>query len=199
MQDIRLCFFGDSFVNGTADSTHLGWAGRLCQTLSGRGLEVTYYNLGIRRETTTELALRWQAEAERRLPEGSDNRLILSFGTNDTTIEAGQQRVETAVSIHNARHILTTAQQHYPVLMISPPPIADEAQNGRTQALTTHFSALCQELTIPYLDVFTPLLSSSTWRDEVVAGDGAHPNAKGYAELANLVENWPVWREWWMV
>jgi lysophospholipase L1-like esterase len=28
--DIRICFVGDSFVNGTGDETALGWAGRLC-------------------------------------------------------------------------------------------------------------------------------------------------------------------------
>ena len=196
MQDIRLCFLGDSFVNGTAEIAHLGWAGRLCQPLSEHGVEVTYYNLGIRRETTTGLAVRWQAEARRRLAQGTDNRLIFSFGTNDTTIEGGKQRVETAVSIQNAHHILMTAQQHYPVLMISPPPIADDAQNGRTQTLAAHFATLCQELAIPYLDVFTPLLHSSTWRDEIIAGDGAHPNANGYAELANLVKDWSFWRNW---
>ena len=29
-QDIRICFIGDSLVNGTGDEAALGWAGRLC-------------------------------------------------------------------------------------------------------------------------------------------------------------------------
>lgn len=49
-QDIRICFIGDSFVNGTGDETALGWTGRLCAAAHARGFPVTYYNLGIRRK-----------------------------------------------------------------------------------------------------------------------------------------------------
>lgn len=196
MQDVRLCFLGDSFVNGTSDETHLGWAGRLCVGLSAQGYDITYYNLGIRRETSSGLAGRWQAEAARRFEPESDNRVIFSFGTNDTTIESGKMRVETAVSLQNTRQILTAAQKTYPVLMLSPPPIADVAQNGRTEHLITQFAELCQELGIPYLDVFTPLLATPSWLAAVAAGDGAHPNAAGYAQLAALVDAWEVWQKW---
>ncbi|AFZ37694.1 lipolytic protein G-D-S-L family [Stanieria cyanosphaera PCC 7437] len=196
MHDIRICFLGESFVNGTGDSTHLGWTGRLCVNLSQKSYAVTYYNLGIRRETSTELARRWQSEIVRRLPIYSDNRLVFSFGTNDTTLENGHLRVELTQSITNARQILTTAKQKYPVLMISPPPILDNEQNQRTQILAQHFAALCQELQIPYLDVLTTLSKSSVWMAEVETGDGAHPNQAGYTELASLVQNWPAWLNW---
>lgn len=147
--------------DGTGDRIYLGWTGRLCLNLSQQGYEVTYYNLGIRRETSTELAFRWQSEVTRRLLPGSNNRLVFSFGTNDTTLENGSLRVELAQSIANARQILTIAKQKYPVLMISPPPILDSEQNQRTQILSQHFAALCRQLQIPYLDVFTCLLRSS--------------------------------------
>lgn len=196
MRDIRICFLGESFVNGTGDSTHLGWTGRLCVALSNQGYEVTYYNLGIRRETSAELAKRWQAEVERRFPSVSDNRIVFSFGTNDTVLESGYPRVELTDSLNNARQILSTAKQQYPVLMISPPPTADYEQRPRVQALSEGLTKLCQELDIPYLDVFTPLLKSSIWMQEVEAGDGAHPNAGGYAELAQLVQNWTAWSYW---
>lgn len=29
---MRICFIGDSFVNGTGDPECLGWAGRICVT-----------------------------------------------------------------------------------------------------------------------------------------------------------------------
>jgi len=48
------------------------------------------------------------------------------------------------------------------------------------------------ELTI-YLDVSTPL-NLSVWMAEAEAGDGAHPDAAGYAEeLAQLVQSWSTW------
>lgn len=196
MKDVRICFIGESFINGTGDSTHLGWTRRLCVALSQQGYSVTYYNLGIRRETSTELASRWQAEAERRLPAGCDNYIVFSFGTNDTTIENGKLRVELIDSLKNARQILSTAKQNYPVLMVSPPPTSDEERHIRVKVLSEHFSILCQELTIPYLDVFTPLLNSPVWMAEVEAGDGAHPNAEGYEELAQLVQSWSAWSNW---
>jgi lysophospholipase L1-like esterase len=194
--DIRICFLGESFVNGTGDRTYLGWTGRLCVNLSQRGNTVTYYNLGIRRETSTELLQRWQPEVNRRLPADCDRRLVFSFGVNDTTVKSGQQRVELADSLANTHQILQTAQQQFPVLMIGPPPIADAEQNTRIQLLSRHLAALCTDLSIPYLDVFLPLQQSEIWQREVAAGDGAHPDAGGYAEFAQLVQNWAGWMNW---
>ena len=196
MRDIRICFVGESFVNGTGDSTHLGWTGRLCQTLSQQGHSITYYNLGIRRETSTELLVRWQQECDRRLPNGCDSRVIFCFGVNDTSLEGTTTRVSLLESIQNAQQILKAAKEKYAVLMISPPAISDAEQNSRIQTLSQHFSELCQTLDIPYLDVFTPLSKSNSWLTEVAAGDRYHPDAEGYKYFAQLVQNWSVWQTW---
>ena len=42
---MRICFFGDSFVNGTGDDDCRGWPGRLCAEARQRGCDVTLYNL----------------------------------------------------------------------------------------------------------------------------------------------------------
>lgn len=197
VKNIRICFIGESFVNGTGDASYLGWTGRLCQQLAQQGHAVTHYNLGIRRETSTLLAKRWQTEVNRRSQLGSDLRLVFSFGTNDTTLQNGKLRVALEDSLANARQILSAAQQRYPVLMISPPPIADVEQRSRIQTLVGHLGSLCESLNIPYLDIFTPLLTTPAWLPEVQLGDGAHPNAAGYAEFAHLVQQWPAWAQWW--
>ncbi|XGV97423.1 MAG: GDSL-type esterase/lipase family protein [Leptolyngbya sp. BL-A-14] len=191
--DIRICFLGESFVNGTGDRTHLGWTGRLCQTLSQRGDHITYYNLGIRRETSTELLERWQQECDRRLPPNCQHRVVFSFGVNDTTLEHGRTRVELGQSLTNARQILSVAQQTYPTLMVGPAAIADPEQNSRIHELSVHFAQLCETLHVPYLDIFTPLSQLATWMQEAAAGDGAHPNTAGYAELAQVIQAWPAW------
>lgn len=192
-RDVRICFVGESFVNGTGDRTHLGWTGRLCQTLSQCGDRITYYNLGIRRETTTELLARWQQDCDRRLPPGCHHRVVFSFGVNDTTLENGSTRVALVQSLANARQILSVAQQTYPILMVGPAAIADKAQNVRINKLSVHLAHLCEALNVPYLDIFTSLSQSATWMQEVEAGDGAHPDAAGYAELAHLVQKWSAW------
>ena len=89
-QDIRICFIGDSLVNGTGDEAALGWAGRLCAMANASDIPVTYYNLGIRRDTSKDILLRWESECTLRLPDSCDGRIVLSCGVNDTVIENGK-------------------------------------------------------------------------------------------------------------
>lgn len=199
LSQMRICFLGESFVNGTGDPECLGWTGRICVYANKNGYDITYYNLGVRRETSTELRQRWLRETVYRLPEEYDGRVVFSFGVNDTTIENGKTRVELSESIENARIILSGAKKLYPVLMISPPPCADNQEDQRNQRianLSQEFSLICHELNIPYLDVFTPLQQSNIWVEEAKSYDGAHPRTAGYTEFANLVQNWSGWLNW---
>ncbi|MBW4634797.1 MAG: lipase [Iphinoe sp. HA4291-MV1] len=196
---IRICFLGESFVNGTGDPEFLGWTGRICVDAYRKGYDITFYNLGVRRETSTELRQRWLREVSYRLPKEYDGRVIFSFGVNDTTLVNGKPRVELAESIENVRNILSTAKQLYPVLMVGPPACGDEEQDGRNQRianLSKQFALVCDELDIPYLDIFPILEKSNIWLDEARANDGAHPKAAGYAEFAEIVQNWNAWLNW---
>jgi lysophospholipase L1-like esterase len=193
---MRICFVGDSFVNGTGDPECLGWTGRICATARKQGYDLTYYNLGIRRETSADILARWRDEVSRRLPSECEARIVFSFGVNDTTIENDKIRVELADSIANTRQILTTAKQLFPALMVSPLPIADSDQNARSAKLSARLTEVCSQLDVPYLDVFPAMLSSTIWTIEVAANDGAHPGAAGYSELASLVQSWQAWLSW---
>ncbi|MBD1807350.1 lipase [Microcoleus sp. FACHB-SPT15] len=193
---MRMCFVGDSFVNGTCDPEYLGWTGRICREAHKQGHDITYYNLGIRRNTSADIAARWFEEVSRRLPEECEGRIVFSFGVNDTTLEKGKTRIELHHSIENCRKILTTAKQIYPVLMISPLPIADVEQNRRSANLSEQFALVCNQVNVPYLNVFNLLKSSTTWMSEVAENDGAHPGAAGYSELAKYIESWSSWLSW---
>jgi lysophospholipase L1-like esterase len=196
---MRICFVGDSFVNGTGDPECLGWTGRICAAARKQGYDLTYYNLGIRRETSADILARWQDEVSRRLTSDCEGRIVFSFGVNDTTIENDKVRVELEDSIANTRQILTTAKELFPVLMVSPLPIADREQNSRSAKLSTRLAEVCSHLDVPYLDVFPAMLASAVWMSEVAANDGAHPGAAGYSELASLVQSWQVWLSWFPV
>jgi lysophospholipase L1-like esterase len=190
---MRICFIGDSFVNGTGDPECLGWTGRICVAAKKSGCHLTYYNLGVRRDTTQDILHRWEAESKCRLPAEDVGKIVFSFGTNDTTVEDGKTRIELQDSIYNTHQILSLAQQIYPVIMVSPLPISDVEQNLITQELSTQMASVCSNLNVPYFDAFTPLQKSTVWMDEVAAGDGAHPGAAGYSELAQLIQNWSPW------
>ncbi len=196
MRSMRICFVGDSMVNGAGDPDFLGWAGRICTAAHREGHDITSYNLGVRRDTSADIAARWHAEVSRRLPPAYDGRVVFSFGINDTVIEAGRPRVAFDDSLTNARHILGSAAERYPVLMVGPPPIAGAPENQAIARLSGALARVCEGLAVPYLDVYAPLAAAGTWVREATANDGAHPRAGGYAELASLVSAWPPWRSW---
>ena len=196
MNEVRICFVGESFVNGTGDPECLGWAGRISVNANKKGYDITYYNLVVRRETSSELKNRLLREVSYRLPKEYDGRVVFSFGTNDTTIENGKTRIEVKDSIANARSILSTAKQLYPILMVSPPPIADQEQNYRISSLSQQFALVCSEINVPYLDIFSRLDKLNVWLKEVQGNDGAHPRAAGYQEFAYIVQNWKPWLTW---
>jgi acyl-CoA thioesterase I len=194
---MRICFIGDSFVNGTGDDDYLGWVGRLCSEARQRGTDVTAYNLGIRRDTSADIAARWLSEAKARLPLEQDGRLVFSFGANDCVCEhAGRPRVPPDDSMASAAAILGAAKVWLPTLMIGPPPLVDREVNRRIASLSARIAALCGELGVPFLSPFEALLGSGVWIGEAKQGDGAHPNRGGYAILADLVSQWPAWRAW---
>jgi lysophospholipase L1-like esterase len=121
--------------------------------------------------------------------------LVFSFGTNDTTLQNGQRRVELTDSLHYTTQILSAAQQKYPILMIGPPPILEVEQNDRTKILSDRFGELCTELNVPYLDIFTPLRQSVEWLAALQDGDGTHPGAEGYRAISNPIQHSSAWSE----
>ena len=196
LSPIRIAFVGDSFVNGTGDPECLGWVGRVCRSAAARGHGVTLYNLGIRRDTSVDVAARWKEEVGRRLVPKERSGIVFSFGVNDCVMENGRPRVDPAATLQNARRVLTDASNIAPCLMIGPPPIDDDGVNRRLDALTPRLADMCRDLAVPFLDTLSPLRRSAVWRAEVARGDGAHPADGGYDDLARLIDEWRAWRPW---
>jgi acyl-CoA thioesterase-1 len=196
---MRICFFGDSFVNGTGDDDGLGWVGRLVAEARQAGRDVTGYNLGIRGDTSAAIAARWKNEARLRLPPEHAGYLMFSFGANDCIVKESNSKpsVEHSRSLAHAEAILHEAQSWLPTLMIGPGIIADDMNsNARICSLSADYQRLCERIGVPYLELCHLLLQSSVWTKEALAGDGAHPNRNGYTIAADAVRKWHYWREW---
>lgn len=192
--DLRLCFVGDSFVNGTNDPEYLGWTGRVSILARRRGHQLTCYNLGVRRDTSSEIAARWESEAQRRLPDSCASYVVFSYGVNDTMIEEGGTRVPELLSIENTRQVLRTARQRgYRTALIGPPPIRDRQHNERTRHMSLAMEQVAEAEGVPFLSTFDVLAKDPVWMAGVSAGDGAHPGAAGYAQFAALVDGWESW------
>ncbi|MFT5090809.1 MAG: lysophospholipase L1-like esterase [Candidatus Latescibacterota bacterium] len=196
MEDIRINFIGDSYVNGTGDPQYLGWPGRVCAASNGKGAVITGYNLGIRADTSADILRRWQGEVAARRLVPQEARLVFGFGANDCWIIEGQPRVNRAESESNAEEILSRAKELLPTLMIGPPPGLDADEHARRQDMSVLLQGIAARVGVPYLDVIAGLGEgeSEIWRAEVRAGDRVHPGAGGYGVLAEVVLQWP---EWW--
>ena len=193
--DRRVFFVGDSYVVGIGDPERRGWVGRIAERSDRDGLPVTVYNLGVRRDTSDDIARRCAAEVGARRVAGSEDRMVVAFGVNDTAGACGRPRVPADRSVANLRAILVeAATARLPVLVVGPPPVADRAQNRRIAALDRQLDTAAEGLTVPYVSVYAALAADPRWTDEVERGDGSHPAAQGYALLADLVE--PAWRRW---
>jgi acyl-CoA thioesterase-1 len=195
-RDLRVLFFGDSFVAGTGDPTGRGWVGRVVAATWAAGTPMTGYPLGIRRETSVEIAERWQAETRPRLLAGADCRVVFAFGTNDATFEDGRLRVEPGRSLEALERVLDEAAQlGLAAFVVGPSPSCDPAQDDRIAALSARFAAVCDARSVPFVGVVEALRTSAVWAEEARAGDGVHPGAGGYGALARLVleGGWPEW------
>ncbi len=189
-------FFGDSLVAGVGDPTGRGWVGRVVAASFENGLALTAYNLGVRGQTSEQVAARWRSEAQPRMLPGADTRIIVSFGANDTTIEDDRLRVEPDRSCAALADILDgAATLGLAALVIGPAPVDDPQQNERIVALSALFSGVCSAAAVCFIGVSEPLLANRTWISQVMEGDGAHPSTEGYDALADLIlaEGWTDW------
>jgi lysophospholipase L1-like esterase len=191
--DHRICFVGDSFVQGTCDPECRGWVGRVAASGRAAGFDLTAYNLGIRRDTSRDILQRWEAECEARFRFDCAKYVVFSFGANDMKIEQGSQRIDLSESLFNFRTVLAHASRGYKILFIGPVPVGDLKQNERIEQLCNAYADEAAALKIPYLPVAQRLVSSGPWLEEVHANDGSHPGAAGYSALASMVLEWQAW------
>lgn len=188
MDDLRLLCFGDSFVAGVGDPRGQGWVGRVVAAAHAAGRPLMAYNLGVRRETSVEVAVRWRFEAMPRLLAGADCRVIFAVGANDATADGGAVRVAPERSCMALEKMLEQAAAlGLPAAVAGPPPTGDAAQQARSLALSDAFTEVCAVRDVPFWPVAETLLASPIWLAEVAAGDGAHPAAAGYELLAQTL------------
>jgi len=194
---MKICFFGDSFVNGTQDDACLGWAGRLCVSARTAGKDITYYNLGIRGATSANVLGRWHQEAEARVAPGEKALLVFSFGTNDCALgDDGRARLAQNDRLKNARSLLVDAPKAWPSLFVGPLPILnDDVANKRIADLSRQVGALARAHKVPYLELFPDFHGNAAWEQLCNDGDGVHPGAAGYEMLADKIRSWDAWQQ----
>ncbi len=196
VKDIRICFVGDSLVNGTGDETALGWAGRLCALANQHGAGITYYNLGIRGNTSRDILerLTLTSEVTMRLMNAKEGRVVISCGVNDTLLEQGSPRIPEKESVSNMQSIIELLEPLYPLLVIGPLPVDDDSQNRRIEQINEKFKDKAEAFNVPFIDVYSTLSKLSVYREALKLSDGAHPSSRGYEMIAKVILES---KKWW--
>jgi lysophospholipase L1-like esterase len=194
-----LMFFGDSHTVGVGDEEGLGWTGRVVAAALRDGIPTTSYNLGVGGETSADVAARWRAEARPRLPRKAaegDPRVVLAFGVNDIALEDENRRCTQEQSLLSLEEVLLGAQAlGLRRFVVGPAAVDDDAVNDRIAELSYAYRMLCARHRVPFVPLVESLRDNEVWRGSIAAGDGAHPGADGYAEIARLVLE-AGWLEW---
>ncbi|MBO6504730.1 MAG: hypothetical protein JJ850_05010 [Kordiimonadaceae bacterium] len=182
-------FFGDSFVTGVSDPEGLGWVGRICQADNLR-----FKNFGVQGDTSEDVLARWRKQAEA----ARCSALVFSFGANDCLNGDNRRpRVGQLDRLKNTKTILSAAKQMGPTLLVSPLPIADDEKiTDRIADTARQLTTIARANGVLYANIFEDVRASSVWREEALAGDGAHPGAAGYAHVADILSQNSVWRDW---
>ncbi len=184
MFDRRVLFFGDSFVAGTGDPTGLGWVGRVVAASFEAGVPLTAYALGVRGQSSVAVGARWYSETVPRLDPDCDCRIVLSFGTND----GGAASIATELSVQTLAIVLEEAADlNLSAFVVGPAPVGEARRDDGIVELSAELADVAGQRRVPFVSVIEELRASQAWTGEASAGDGAHPAAGGYEELARLV------------
>ena len=192
--DVRVCVFGDSFTAGVGDRTGGGWVGQVAAAAQDPLRSLTVYNLGVRRDTSVDIARRWFGEARSRLKDGDRFGVVLAFGTNDVDEQWGRRRVRRERTLALLADMLDDAHTaEWAPLVVGPPPVLDTALSARAADLAAGMAEVCAQREVPFIDVGS-LAEDPVWVAEIAAGDAFHPSTAGYGRLAGILA--PVVAGW---
>ena len=192
MNDLRVCFFGDSYTSGQGDDTGLGWPGRVFAAARAAGHVLTAYNLGVRGDTVAQIVARAPAEAKARFRMGDRKAVVFSFGANDVYCEVPREESITALT----GGLDWAKAQGFAVFVLSPPPVHIAVYQAGSQGLCQAMAEICAAENAPFLDLHKADVDWDLWWQEAAAIDGVHPGAGAYASLARAFVAWPAWQGW---
>ena len=197
MAQMRICFIGDSFVSGAFDDECLGWVGRICAAARRRKHDVSPYNLGVRGETSLQIARRWRAEAEARQSRAAGGPARLRIRRERCA--RGERQAANgggAIARRRARNPLRrgcleadaddrpTARRRR----------GAQRRASRSSRMRWPISARCSACpTSTRTPRSSPRRRSSRARRRSTARIRMRP---GYAEWARVIDEWPAWRSW---
>ena len=184
--DKRIVFMGDSITDLWDEPMYGGF-------FPGK----PYVNRGISGQTTPQMLLRFRPDVIALKPKV----VVILAGTNDI---AGNTGPTTLTSIEdNLASMAELARAHdIRVVLASLLPVSDYEKNkegkpiirttqrppDQIKALNEWMKRYAAENRLTYLDYYSAMIDDKGFLKDELSDDGLHPNGKGYAVMAPLVE-----------
>lgn len=204
----RICFIGDSIVEGLGDETGLGWSGRLAEAHRNSDNPFIPFYLGVRGQTLAQIADRAKEECKVRITDKENDLIVLGSGLNDIARVDGEPRTSPDSVIDTFAYLIDELNNLCKLIVVSPFPVYEslmpfyssisdlhlDFQNKDIKEFSKEYCNICGSKDIPYLNLFDELNKNDDYQNGLKLNDGLHSNAEGYQAVANLIQNWTVWK-----
>ena len=182
-------FFGDSITLGVNDTEQPGgFVSRLALLGAASGAyslpPATFYNLGARRQTLSQIEARFEQEYTARLMPGIRSRLAFCTGTVDLAGDADPVRLSRDVL-----RLVARAREIAPTLFICPFPVKNETVSAAIATYGLLAEQACSSVNVPCINLYQQLQ-----KDGFVSllTDAVHPGPAGNALIARLLLDHPA-------
>ncbi|WP_120495253.1 GDSL-type esterase/lipase family protein [Kiloniella sp. EL199] len=214
----RVCFLGASVMEGMGDEARLGMPGRLALLAADNDQSFIHYNLGVRGQTLREISGRAAAECRARFTDAKDF-IVFATGSNDfALIESStpqkpmprtpMPRTPRHRAMKNFEALMSELSEIAPLLVFGPTPVDEsklpffstvsnmnfDFKNEELASGSAEYSAICQDLNIPYINMHQALSESDDFMAGLAENDGLHSTGKGYQAMAEIVQSSSHWQ-----
>ncbi len=184
--EARVVFMGDSITDSWDDPKYGGF-------FPGK----PYVNRGISGQTTPQMLIRFRPDVIALKPKV----VVILAGTNDIAGNTGPTTLQAIAD--NLTSIAELARAHgIRVVLASVLPVSDYEKTAEGQpriqsirrppdqikALNQWMRTYAGENRLTYLDYYSAMVDDKGFLKDELSNDGVHPNEKGYAVMAPLVE-----------
>lgn len=190
-------FFGDSITLGVNVTAEDVWTGLVATHLTTRGLPVpptTFYNLGVRKNTSKLIAERFHDEYNRRLLPETESYFVIMCGNVDMAMPQDTTVLSVDESLTHTQELLKLAKTKGTVLFLSGTPVKNEEHNARISKLALLQGKLCAELEIDFVNLHDILSQNATYLQDL--NDGVHPQEMGNVAIADTICQSQTIQDW---
>jgi len=173
----RIVFFGDSITEF--------W------DLEATFKNKNYINRGISGQTTSQMLVRFRNDVIALHPKF----VVILAGINDLAGNTGAMTIEmiegnylSMCELAQINHIRIICASVLPINENSPLSQSDPQVHVKIRTLNSWLQGYCDKQQQIYLDYYSHMVDSQGMLKEELSDDGLHPNAKGYAVMAKLIE-----------